>query len=256
MTLLEKSATYQAQLMQMCQTLSRSRIVQQNAHGLLSGAAQMLQALYAYQHRRGDYRLALDPNWSVQIDDQLQFGVPGHAELHFGGEIIFKNQCLQRQVLTVVILFRADDHAEPIVGRPRLIEGENHVVRRFHFDFDPSVADQNRPLAHLQFGGNLNRTYLSIPDTSPCRYELFHQLECPRLPWSITDLTIVLDIFLRQFPAGLDGLIGGSAWRELVMDSEQLWLKDFFQQAAAMMDSTNGRVPLYEYCCEPSTFDN
>ena len=158
-------------------------------------------------------------------------------------------------MLTVVILLRPDQTSDAIKGRPRLVEGENHVVRRFHFDFDRSVAGGDTPLAHLQIGGNLSQTYLSIRDADPFRYELFDKLNCPRLPWVITALPMVLDAFLRQFPSGLDEFVGGLEWRRCVMDSERLWLLPFFCDAAEMMGSESGRECLYDYCCNEWTFN-
>ena len=255
MTLREKSAAYLAQLAEMCRKLFSSPVVQHQAPGFVTGAQRLREVLRAYQGRRANFRLALEPNWKVDLTGRDICGATGQTELHFGGEIEFRDECLERQVITVVILFRADESADPRTGRPRLIQGEDHIVRRFHFDFDRSVASQRTPLAHLQIGGQLNPSYLSIPEASSLRYELFDQLDYPRLPWTISDLTIVLDIFLRQFPAGLDELIGGGAWRELVMESEQLWLKDFFRQAAIMMEAENSRQPLYDYFSEYSAFD-
>ena len=215
----------------------------------------MLDSLQGYGKGLDNLTLSLNPNWMVEVVDRDLCGVAGHTELHFGGEIVFGQECLKRQVLTVVILLRPDETSGPTKGRPRLIAGENHVVRRFHFDFDRGVAGGGTPLAHLQIGGYLNQAYLSIRDTDTCRYELFDKLNCPRLPWAITDLPMVLDVFLRQFPSRLDEFVGGAEWRRCVMDSERLWLVDFFQHAAEMMGSEANRECLYDYCSTEAAFN-
>ena len=179
----------------------------------------------------------------------------GHTELHFGGEILFENSCLARQVLTVLILFRSDQTTIAVGGRPALLAGEYYVVRRFHFDFDRSVAGTGTPLAHIQIGGTLNRDLLVIDDAHPLRYELFDQLDCPRLPWTITDLPIVMNTFLRQFPSGIEEFVGGAAWLQRVMDSERLWLADFYRHTATMMDGDANRESYYDYTCGEAAFD-
>ena len=124
-------------------------VVQKQALGFVTGAQRLLEALNAYRGCRANFRLALEPNWRVDLARRDICGAAGQTELHFGGEIEFRDECLERQVITVVILFRADESANPHAGRPRLIKGEDHIVRRFHFDFDRSVAGQRTPLAHL-----------------------------------------------------------------------------------------------------------
>lgn len=255
MPLLEKSGLYLGQLTEMCRTVASSRIVQRHAHGLQYGAQSLLQQLRTYPGNRSQYRLTLDPNWKVKLQALNICGAPGRTELHFGGEIVFNEECLERQVLAVVILFRSDGDHHATNGRPRLVAGEYHVIRRFHFDFDRSVAGGDTPVAHLQFGGQLNQSYLTIPDGTQCRYELFDQLDYPRLPWAITSLPVILDTFLRQFPSGLDEFLVGTAWKRCVKESERLWIRDFFLQAAEMMDRQNGPTSLYDHCCAESVFD-
>ena len=251
-----KSSTYRDQLQQMCRVLCRSNVVQQKARGLINGTERLKQSMAVFQTTRTDYRLVLDPNWRVDLEkDPMNCGVSGQTELHFGGEITFKNRCLERQVLTVLILFRAEEDADPCLGRPCIIAGQNYVVRRFHFDFDQSITNTDRPIAHLQIGGSLNEKYLDLANSDSIRYELFDKLTSPRLPWSITDLPIVLDVFLRQFSTGLDSFLLGPEWRKLVMKSEHLWLMDFFRKAAEMMSKSTNQVSLYDFCCDLSAFD-
>ena len=255
MLLREKSGQYLAQLDKMCKTVSSSHIVRRKSHGLRDGAQQLLDQLRTYKDNQGVYSLKLNPNWNVELEAPNICGAPGRTELQFGGEIIFKDECLERQVLAVVILFRSNNDHPATNGRPRLVANEYHVIRRFHFDFDRTVHEGDTPLSHLQVGGQLNQAYLSIPEGTQCRYEQFDQLDGPRLPWAIAGLPVVLDTFLRQFPSGLDEFLVGTAWRRHVMDSERLWLMDFFQQASEMMGGENARQTLYEYCCGKSAFD-
>ncbi len=236
----------------MCKALAFSRAAAK-APALADGARQLLQSLQAHRGQ-GDFRLSLEPNWRVALLDRGICGARGESELHFGGEIVFHKGCLERQVLTVVIIFRAEESSAAVAGRPYLVAEENHVVRRFHFDFDRTVAGGSTPVAHMQFGGQLNNSLLSLPSGCTPRYEIFDQLDCPRLPWAITDLTIVLDTFLRQFDAGLEEFLGGSGWRNCVMSSERLWLADFFRNAGKMLASTGHRKPLYEFLLEESAF--
>ena len=260
MSLREKSEQYVNHLIDMCGKIESSEEVQRAAQSFIAGASRIHRLLRAYSHsskRQNSYTLSLAPNWKVELEDTHRvLGLTGTSEIHFGGEIEFRNHCLSRQIITVVILFRAESTANAVWGRPRLKRDEYHVVRRFHFDFDLDDQNKNRPLAHLQFGGNLNRDYLDIPKGSCLRYELFDQLDTPRFPWSIMDLPRVLDTFLRQFDVGFNAFVEGRPWRELVMKSEQLWLRDFLKQAVEILDSTSNRAPFFEYCWQPSAYDN
>ena len=254
MSLRQKSETYRAQLTQMCRTLVQSAVVSRQAPALYSGAQRLREELRSSQQRQTTFRLDLDPNWTVKLLDKRICGAPGETELHFGGEIVFQDGCLERQVLTVVVVFRAYANSGSSKGRPALVAGENHVVRRFHFDFDRTVTGRGTPLGHLQVGGQLKESALSPASRGSVRYELFDQLDLPRLPCPITDLPIVLDTFLRQFHAGLDELLGGRAWRKCVMDSERLWLADYFRRASDMMASTAHRTSLFDYLCTESAY--
>ena len=100
----QKSDQYRTQLEEMCKTLAYSSVVGQHAPTVVSGAQQLLSALRAYR-KRAKFRLSLEPNWKVELRDQGVCGAPGQSELHFGGEMEFRDGCLERQVLTVVILF-------------------------------------------------------------------------------------------------------------------------------------------------------
>lgn len=256
MSLREKSDQYRVLLAQTCRSLCSSRIVRQNAPDVAAGAGRLLDILRIIQRTgRRDFTLALDPNWKIEIDAGKVCSVNGHAELHFGGEIIFEDNCLKRQVLTVVILFQSDHTVDAIDGRPNFNAGEYYVVRRFHFDFDSSVSGQGKPLAHIQIGGQLSRERLAIDDDHAIRYELFDQLDEPRLPWTITDVAIVMHTFLRQFPSGLEEMIGGADWLQRVMDSEQLWLADFYRDTATMMDGHANRACFFDYICDLAPFD-
>ena len=255
MELREKSAQYRAQLEGMCKALARSGLVRQMAPELGIGAGQLFDALAAYRRTgRSGFRLALEPNWAVNLVPRGLCGVDGDTELHFGGEISFEDGCLERQVLTVVILLRPDEESEPVVGRPGLVADENYVVRRFHFDFDRGVAGGSTPLGHLQVGGQLKEASLSPGGGGSLRYEVFDQLDCPRLPWPVTGLPIIIDTFLRQFESGLEGLIGETAWKKCVMDSERLWLADYYRRAAEMMAGTGNRQCLYDYLCDETAY--
>lgn len=253
--LCRKSNAYQKQLKQMCQILRSSRVVQQKAQGLIHGTDRLKDLMSTCHPNRKSYTFVLDPNWKVDlVDNPVNCGVTGHTELQFGGEIIFQNGRLERQVLTVVILFRAQNTADSCRGRPNLLAGQSYVVRRFHFDFDRSTTSNCTPHAHLQIGGNLNQEYLDIPESCSVRYELFDKLSSPRLPWTITDLPIVLDVFLRQFSTGLDAFLDGSDWRKLVVESEKLWLKDFYEQTAKVLSKKKNRVLFFEHCCDLSAY--
>ncbi|MDE0281561.1 MAG: hypothetical protein OXN16_10850, partial [Gammaproteobacteria bacterium] len=236
-------------------TIYCSPTLQQNANSLVSGALRLKESL-EQQKTWPSFSLSIDPNWKVDLSDEFICGPAGQTELHFGGEIFFKDFCLERQALTVVILFNSSKELEPIYGRPQLCSGENHVVRRFHFDFDRSVANGIKPLAHSQFGGQLNSHHiLPTNNNDSLRYELFDQLDFPRIPSAIVDLPIVLHTFLYQFPTHLNSFFQEDKWKKHVIDSERLWFLGYFQKAIEMME-TEDRKCLYDYSCSEFAYES
>lgn len=252
----EKSKRYLAHLAKVCRTLAGSNIVKSKANGVFIGAGNLLEELRAVSPKRKSFSLQIDPNWKVRISNDNICGVAGETELYFGGVIEFEERCLKQQALTVVVLFRSKEGRQAKYGVPCLVKNENHVVRRFHFDFDGSPVNPHTPLAHLQVGGKLSEEYLVPSGIGECRYELFDELDLPRLPWMMVDLALVLDTFLRQFPSDLEEFIISPGWQKQVKISEELWLKGFFNKAAQLLNGDfKSRQSLYDFCCTPSQFD-
>ena len=98
MTLLDKSTRYLDQLSEMCTTMYTSATLRQYANSLVVGASHLKDSL-AQNRTRRSFDISLEPNWKVELNDQDICGPRGKTELHFGGEIVFKDNCLERQVL-------------------------------------------------------------------------------------------------------------------------------------------------------------
>lgn len=254
MSLQQKSVQYLAQLEQFCKTLQRSQDVQKHAPALCAGASQLLFSVQGNKKRLGNFTLKLKPNWKIESLNSAVCGIPGHTELHFGGEIEFQDDCLHRQVISVVVLFRPDASRAAYHGYPALVAGENYVVRRLHFDFDLGAVKNSTPLAHLQIGGTLNTEFLELDETVNLHYEQFDSLAHPRLPWTITDPAIIMDTFLRQFPTAIQSFVLGKEWFKCVVASERLWLADFYGQAAILMRNEGQPQSFYEHTCVPEAF--
>jgi hypothetical protein len=254
MPLLERSASYREQIANLCQVLRNSPVVRQHAPSVWEGSLRLLNDLRLMRHR-DSFPLSISPNWKVELSDREVCGPRGRTELHFGGEIHFVDGALHRQALSVVILFRSDATIDDLAGCPSLEEGVWHVVRRFHFDFDRSTVGDGKPLAHIQLGGQLFREYLDIDSARELRYDQFDQLDYPRLPWTITDMAIIMHAFLRQFPSDIASFIEGPVWSGCVMESERIWLKDFYRDTAEMMESEHRRMSQFDYTCAEQPFD-
>ncbi len=116
---------------------------------------------------------------------------------------------------------------------------KKRVVRRFHFDFQPN--DHVKPASHFQYGGKFPES-----EYIDCHYCLEHYLETPRFHYPPMDLVLLLDLIIREFETPLRKLTYEPVWKGLVIKSEELWWKDYWNRHSNHFGRLGTRCTLHE----------
>jgi len=185
-----------------------------------------------------------DRNWNIEI---TQFEVPIEDQkldphsptLLMGGIMQVKNGMPTHLSFSVCVTFTTKDNAVEcgkIVNAPSCcLPGylnQKRVVRRFHFDFQPSIS----PSSHVQYGGIFHEN----GHVTDCHYCLEHFLENPRIHYPPIDLVLLLDLMIREFETVLKNWRQETNWRSLVLKSQDLWWKDYWNRSAIHINDPRG----------------
>lgn len=185
-----------------------------------------------------------DRNWTIDIP---QFEVPIKDEkLHahspaflIGGVVQIQNGTPVHLSFSLSIIFTTQSNpveSERIVNAlscclPRYLN-KKRVVRRFHFDFQPSIS----PSSHVQYGGIFHEN----GHATDCHYCLEHFLENPRIHYPPIDLVLLLDLMIREFETVLKNWRQETNWRSLVLKSQDLWWKEYWNRFAIHINDPRG----------------
>lgn len=203
--------------------------------------------------RRGTGLLSVRPNIHFRAESGLVIGQRGRVDVFVGGEVKFEDFRLVRQSICVTICFTPESAVAEgeIAGLPKMDAGCAYVVRRFHFDFDEGILNRkDRPVHHLQYGGQLRTDLIGVEP--PPRYELFEQLDFPRVPIIPMDLAMVLDVFIRQFcPAWYQRAFAnqGSGWPGRLARIEDSVVGPFVKTFAERFNRPTSELSFYRFSC-------
>ena len=197
-----------------------------------------------------NFRLSINPNITTELTSRTFCGPCGITQLTIGGEINVKNNKLESQSITVCISFapyeEVDRTKSETHGCPQMNANTIHIVRRFHFDYDANVADKEWTVNHLQYGGKFDSRFLK-DDFSNCQYSLFANIEIPRIPTQPFDLILVFDLFFRQMPSDMSDIHKEGQWNNMVLKSENIWLRDFYRKLASHLNNKKRKESLHQF---------
>lgn len=233
--------------------LSQNVVVNSKAQSVSNTAKKLYSTVaHALRNRDKAIQLSIDPNIHIPIPSKTVCSEVGHADLFIGGELIFENRKLKRQALVVTVTFRPASAVVDKDGTPNMIAGRNHVVRRFHFDFDSELLENDRPVFHLQYGGKFKGEYLySCPHAGDgFDYVLMREMDQPRLPFPPADFGTIMDALIHQFGGPLGPLVNDSAWVNKVSSIEKIWMKEYFESALAEINQAKRVSTLYKHYCK------
>lgn len=198
------------------------------------------------------WNVNLTPAWEIPVDPiggKTICGCPGEVKLVIMGAVNLRDDLEIEQSISVSILFTPDkDHDEENgYSCGPLSADQSVIIRHFHFDYDTTLKDNDRPRSHLQYGGHDPSKYLK----GAHQYRLFKSLELPRIPLPPLDPVLTLDLFLSQFNTPISNILEDKTWVNLVKTSEKLWLKGYYKELNEHLDSNDkNKGKLYQRQCE------
>jgi len=206
------------------------------------------------KHNSKKWELSISPNIEIELKNKKMCGIKGKTTILLGGSIAVEDDILIDQSLVVSILFTADNDIEEadLITHAcyHVRPGIPEIIRRFHFDLDTKLKNNDRPLSHLQYGGKFSTDY--IKNGSDVQYNLFKALDHPRIPIPPYDLILIFDMIFDQFePSDLSSIKieNRERWHNLVKTSENLWIVDYFIELANEAGKANREYSLYQHMC-------
>lgn len=218
--------------------------VRSRCNGMLTSCSKNIDLLSNIGKSNQSFEISIDPNWIIPIENNV-CGINGSTELKVGGYIRIKSGILQDQSINICLLFKPKDDIshENSYSTYAMSKDEYEVIRRFHFDYDTALIENDRPRSHMQYGGK----YIDrVADEGKGNYRLMHGLKLPRIPYPPYDITLIIDLFLRQFRTPLKPIIEGNQWRRLVCESERLWLSGYYDEINNHLSSASRTTTLHE----------
>lgn len=169
------------------------------------------------------------------------------AHISIGGEIKFDNigNFYQAISLCVIAEPNCDVTAEDGFSLCQMDNGKSYIIRRFHFDIDAEQINGDRPVFHLQYGGNIQEQ-----QKSKHQYELISSIDLPRIPTIPLDLIQTLNLIFSQINTEIASSFQDPRWRSIVIENDEIWDDIYFSS----MKKRTGKQTLYERLCSHNVF--
>ena len=208
----------------------------------------MLNSLSVQPKKNGPWSVGISQAWKIPVIENNLCGVQGESLLIITGHINTQDGKLQDQSISVSLVLNPNKNQKEVNGYDsgKLVKNVPVVVRRFHFDYDLGIEEDDRPRSHIQYGGKFEKERIGIDEL---KYSLFSSLQTPRIPCPPYDLVLVVDLFLHQYKTPLDQIKAEPEWKKLVKESEELWTKGYYCELANHLDSTGATESLYKRQC-------
>jgi len=137
------------------------------------------------------------------------------------------------------ISFRQEWDSEEVKRNFDLLQDYKRVMFRCHYD--SSSPEQYAPIFHLQFGGT--------PRKDEC-YWFPHFLELPRFTSPPIDLVLVCErVVASFFPSTYMKLCQLRNWISLIQESEQFFMKNFYEVCSRCINQISREHTLLGYLC-------
>ncbi|OBU43760.1 hypothetical protein [Photobacterium damselae] len=195
------------------------------------------------QNSQVDCKISISPNIIFRYDNPV--GKDRKFHVSIGGILKIENSLIVEQSLCVNLILEHTSNSENIPNEWKMYPAKEgfHILRKFHFDFDSKNDDDSKPKFHLQYGGSFKEKYLKIDGN--IHYKLYSQLDTPRLPQQPYDIIILLDFMLREFELEGCEIAKESRWNEIVIKSEKLWLKPYYENLLTRLNCSTRISPLH-----------
>lgn len=199
------------------------------------------------------WKLSVDPPWAIPILDDGRHFSKDEASLLLSGILTVEDSVFGMYTFVSSILFKSVNNQA--VTQIPLEEYAEHrhiykdrLVRRFHFDLATGNNDTNKPLSHVQFGGNDR-------GCTQYTYALSPRIGIPRIPYPPIDFIILFDMMLRQFKTKIhSGFYDSKEWINCVKKSEEMRIKEYYDLIEKYFNNDNHRKTLSSLYCEDTFF--
>lgn len=169
------------------------------------------------------------------------------SHLSFGGEVRFDNNgnFFQALSLCVIAMPKGDISNENGYSLCKMDNGKTYIIRRFHFDIDAEQVNGDRPVFHLQYGGNIQDK-----QKGEHQYELISSIDLPRIPTMPLDLVQTLNLVFSQINTDISSAFRNPGWRNIVLTNDKIWDDIYFSS----MKNRSPKETLYEKLCSHNIF--
>ena len=191
--------------------------------------------------------ISISPNIILEIQNPLISKKGPKLYVCVGGHINIKDSLLSNQSISLIILCDLSEDIKPADATSwncHEYPAGAHVLRKFHFDIDKTITG-NWPISHLQYGGSDNSHHVEF-NKNIC-YQLFSPIDTPRIPHPPYSLIICLDVILKCFQTDASRVTKESFWISKVRESEDSWLKPFYQNVYGHLQSNSREGTLWDY---------
>ncbi|HHF3010433.1 TPA: hypothetical protein ACPJ06_003300 [Vibrio diabolicus] len=211
----------------------------------LSGNLRRVLKQMKSQGSRVKTEISINPNIIFRYDNPIGNGRKFHVSI--GGVIKIEESLIVEQSLNINLMLEHTATCSHIPDNWRMypVQEGFHVLRKFHFDYDSKNDDDIKPKFHLQYGGNFEEDYLKLD--SNIYYQLCSPIDTPRLPQQPYDIIMLLDFILREFKLKGNEIAKESRWNEIVVQSEKLWLKPYYENLLARLNCGSRTTPLHRF---------
>lgn len=188
------------------------------------------------------------PCFEIQLNSSIKCGTETDSFLSIGGRVKFSKEGLLDQSISACISITPYEDINKCDSycTPEMSAAIKHIIRRFHFDIDSTQKKGDRPISHIQYGGNINAT-----QKGDAEYRLISSLDIPRIPSIPLDIVQVINFLMHQFNNDASLLFLGPAWRAIVIENDGIWKNHYFDK---LINTTGKQKTLYEFSCSPYSF--
>jgi hypothetical protein len=110
------------------------------------------------------------------------------------------------------------------------------IRRKYHFDYDENGQQNNHPIFHLQYAGEITPGLQEYTD----HYEniMFPQISEPRLLYPPMTLSLILNQLFWEFRCDITiKIIEDDLWKGIIKENEEIVLKPYFALCKNFFDT-------------------
>lgn len=166
--------------------------------------------------------------------------------ISFGGELRFDNNGYFYQSLSLCFIAKAEGEIPEDNGYSigKMDPEASYVIRRFHFDIDAQQLGNDRPVFHVQYGGNIHDD-----QKNNHRYELISCVDLPRIPSLPLDLVQAINLIFQQIDTDVSSVFKQPRWKTIVLENDRIWEKVYFESL-----KKRGNTTIYDHLCGSNMF--